>query len=182
MTVKETLALTMKQRYWRHEPVMEREVFREDQTLFTSIIDAFGSWHAMERTIGLKARHLRERERYLLYLMLKERKKRFGSESLRHKNIEPELKTRIASHFRSVKKLTHMIGVWTPDTLIYETHTHFITGGSDEDFPYRKQVLSLYPDMDSFYDAYERRLLLHPIKMKEVDDSHEKRTVDHPDK
>jgi hypothetical protein len=159
----------LKRRYLRNEPVTEKEIVESDPQFFYAVLQEFGSWHKLEKEVGLLQRHLKEREKYFLYLMMKERRERFGVEALRHKNIEEEVKEKIAEGFGTVKKLTKdILDGWNQDRVLYEAHTYFITGGTPESLKKDRSLLyeniyKYFADEEHFYKEYEKRFLIQPL-------------------
>ncbi|MCK1999980.1 hypothetical protein MZM54_01105 [[Brevibacterium] frigoritolerans] len=159
-----------KRRYLKNESVTEKDVVVNDLQFFHLVLEEFGSWHKLVKEVGILNRHLKEREKYYLYLMMKERKERFPSDVLRKKNIEPEIKEKIANGFGTIKKLTHeILDGWNQDRVIYEAHTYFITGGTPELLSKKNPILSeniakFFADEAHFYDEYQRRFLIQPLE------------------
>ncbi|MFP7486497.1 hypothetical protein SFC65_20225 [Priestia filamentosa] len=167
---REEIIEEMKLRYLKNEPITEREMVESDMPFFQDIIKVFGSWRKMEDSLGLKQRHINERERYFLFMTMKLRQERFGIDALRHKNIEEELKDKIKAQFRTVKKLIkEVINGWNQDRVVYEAHTYFLTGGTPESLQkknpelYQKALLFFLSE-EKFYNEYTKRLLINPIE------------------
>lgn len=160
----------VKLRYLRNEPITEKEIVASDLPFFHAVLEEFGSWHKMESEVGLKTKHIREREKYFLFMMMKERKERFGIEALRHKNIEDEVKLKITEYFRTVKKLTRdILDGWSQDRVLFETHTYHLIGGRPENLKRDRSLLydniiKFFISIDNFYQEYEKHFLINPLK------------------
>lgn len=172
-----------KRRYLKNESVTEKDIVVNDLQFFHLVLEEFGSWHKLVKEVGLLNRHLKEREKYFLYLIMKERKERFPADVLRHKNIKPpELKAKIAEGFGTIKKLTHdILDGWNQDRVIYEAHTYFITGGRPELLSTDNPILSenidkFFADEKHFYDEYQRRFLIQPL-----DEIHTQQEIQEPE-
>ncbi|WP_456363763.1 hypothetical protein [Priestia aryabhattai] len=175
-------------RFFLNQPVTELEVYNTDKDFFGKILNTFGSWAKFERETGFLQRHLREREKFFLYMKMKMRSqdvKRFGPnpavEGLRHKSIEPEVKDRISECFGTIIALTnYIVDDWNEDRVVFEAHSHFITGASPEDLPkkdpimYGKLIEIFAPKKDkenvakaeeNFYAEYLKRFMINPLEM-----------------
>ena len=168
--IKSEIIAELKRRYLRNEPVTEKEIVESDPQFFYAVLQEFGSWHKLEKEVGLLQRHLKEREKYFLYLLMKERKERFGVEALRHKNIEDDLKEKIAECFGTVKKLTkEILDGWNQDRVLFEAHTYFITGGTPQALKKERSwlyenIFKYFADEEHFYQEYEKRFLIQPLE------------------
>lgn len=166
---KEEMITEFKQRYLRNEDVSEKEIAINDHQFFRTVLEEFGSWHKFEKEMGFLQRHLREREKYFLFMMMKERKERFGVEALRHKNIEDEIKEKITEGFGTVKKLTKdILDGWNQERVLFEAHTYFITGGTAQMLKKERSLLAenisrFFANEEHFYAEYEKRFLIQPL-------------------
>lgn len=166
---KEQMITEFKQRYLRNENVSEKEIAINDHQFFRAVLEEFGSWHKFEKEMGFLQRHLREREKYFLFMMMKERKERFGVEALRHKNIEDEIKEKITEGFGTVKKLTKdILDGWNQERVLFEAHTYFVTGGTAQSLKKERSLLAenisrFFANEEHFYAEYEKRFLIQPL-------------------
>lgn len=158
-----------KTRYLKNDPITEKDIVISDPEYFRTVLEEFGSWHKLEKEVGILKRHIKEREKYFLFLMMKERKERFGVEALRHKNIEEEIKEKISDNFGTVKNLTkNILDGWNQDRVLFEAHTFFITGGTASSLKkYRSILFEKIPQFfvteERFYKEYEKRFLIQPL-------------------
>ena len=165
---KPDIIIVFKQKYLRNEPLDERYIYDNDQDFYQQVLTGWGSWHKFRTELGLLERHLKERERYFLYLTMVLRVGRFNEEVLRHKNIEPEMKDRIVEAFGSVRHLVKdIIEDWGPEKILYDVHTYLITGGLPKRLVNKrpmlyKRLLNEFDNEDAFYDEYKKRFWLDP--------------------
>ncbi|WP_088362375.1 hypothetical protein [Bacillus cereus] len=168
--LREDLITEYKRRFLKNETLSEKEVVNIDPDYFNLVLKVFGSWHKLEKEVGILQRHFKEREKYFLFLMMKERKERFGIEAMRHKNIEDSVKTSIMNGFGTVKKLTKdILDGWNQDRILFEAHTFFITGGKPNNLKKERSLLAkhigkFFIDEEHFYDEYQKRFLIQPLE------------------
>lgn len=168
--LKEELKTEYKRRFLKNETLSEIEVVNIDPDFFNVVLKVFGSWHKLEKEVGILQRHFKEREKYFLFLMMKERKERFGMEAMRHKNIEENVKESIMNGFGTVKKLTKdILDGWNQDRILFEAHTFFITGGKPNNLKKERSLLfehigKFFIDEEHFYDEYQKRFLIQPLE------------------
>ncbi|MED4285407.1 hypothetical protein P4679_26130 [Priestia megaterium] len=188
--MKENKKEELKNKFYRlflsYEPVTEKEIFNNNIEFFREVINTFESWSKFEKETGFLQRHLREREKFLLYMTMKTRAKdtdRFGPdcavEALRHKNIGDKLKEKIAENFGTVKNLTNFINKnWNEDRVIFEAHSLFITGAEPHELAEKDPIMYDYlieifkgKDGDSakavenFYNEYVKRFMINPLEI-----------------
>ncbi|MGF7535589.1 hypothetical protein AAGG74_18205 [Bacillus mexicanus] len=157
-------------RYLRNEPIAEKDIAEYDYDFFRTVLREFGTWNRMEIDFGFKAKHRKERDKYFLYMMMKERKKRFGIEALKYKNIEDEIKEKITYHFKTVKNLTRdILEGWSKEKVLFEAHTYHLTGGTPENLSENKtlykNIIEFFDSEDKFYQEYEKHFFINPLKM-----------------
>ncbi|MED2737572.1 hypothetical protein [Bacillus toyonensis] len=168
--LREELKTEYKRRFLKNETLSEIEVVNIDPDYFNAVLKVFGSWHKLEKEVGILQRHFKEREKYFLFLMMKERKERFGMEAMRHKNIEENVKESIMNGFGTVKKLTKdILDGWNQDRILFEAHTFFITGGKPNNLKKERSLLfehigKFFIDEEHFYDEYQKRFLIQPLE------------------
>jgi len=188
--MKENKKEELKNKFYRlflaYEPVTEKEIFNKNIEFFTEVINTFESWSKFEKETGFLQRHLREREKFLLYMTMKTRaadEKRFGPdcavEALRHKNIGDELKEKIAENFGTVKNLTNFINKnWNEDRVIFEAHSLFITGAEPHELAEKNPIMYDYlieifkgkdgdpaKAVENFYNEYVKRFMINPLEI-----------------
>ncbi|MFB8424682.1 hypothetical protein ACFC4S_21965 [Priestia megaterium] len=180
---KEELKNKFNRLFLSYKPVTEKEIFNTNIEFFTEVINTFESWSRFEKETGFLQRHLKEREKFLLYKMMKLRsqdKKRFGTdaeiEALRHKNIGEDLKEKISENFGSVKNLTNFINeMWNEDRVIFEAHNLFITGAEPHELAEKNPIMYEYlieifkgkdgdadKAVENFYKEYVKRFMINP--------------------
>ncbi|QJX80560.1 hypothetical protein [Priestia megaterium] len=180
----------LKNKFYRlflsYKPVTEKEIFNTNIEFFTEVINTFESWSKFEKETGFLQRHLREREKFLLYMTMKTRAKdeeRFGPdcavEALRHKNIDETLKEKIAENFGTVRNLTNFINKnWNEDRVIFEAHSLFITGAEPHELAEKDPIMYDYlieifkgkdgdpaKAVENFYNEYVKRFMINPLEI-----------------
>lgn len=136
----------IKEKYAINESLEEADVKKEDKKLYKEAVKTYGSWEKTLKNTGIIKRNLREREKFVLYSIMRRRFELYGEEALRPKNVTPEeLKERIVENFKTLKNLTTIVKNWDEDRIMYEIRKAFLTGSTIQDI--EKENAELYEQM-----------------------------------
>lgn len=147
--------------YALNESFQESEVVTNHPTLYASAVQLYGSWKNALNKHGIRRQKLVEREKFILYWMMKRRFELYGDESIRHINIQPqELKDRVTNAFKTVKALRRHFYSWNEEKVLFELRMHLLTGGTIErmrtEYPelYRS-CKPFFKNIDELKESYE---------------------------
>lgn len=167
---KEKANEKVKQLYALNANLDEPSVKRERKKIYKEVINSYGNWDKALRANGLTKRKIREREKFVLYFILKRRYEKYGSESMRPKNVKPEeIKERIVNSFKTLKGLKDIVKNWNEDKVLYELHARFLTGCTienvEKDEPeLYEEMLDHFKDLNHAIEAYDKRFGVPSIK------------------
>jgi hypothetical protein len=148
----------MKELYVSGESLDEGVVKKKNRKMHKEILSVYGSWEKAKRASDITQRKLREREKFMLYSILKVRQEKYGEEATRPKNIHPEeFKERIVKVYKTIKAVKDIINNWNEDKVMYEMYTAFLTGSTIKEI--KEGQHELYEHILDFYDSIDNALI-----------------------
>lgn len=162
MTKQEANAM-MKDLYARNVSLEEADMKKDRKTEHREIISVYGNWDKALRANGITRRKLREREKFMLYMILSERERNYGKEAVRPKNVHPEeFKHRIVKSYKTIKALKDIIGNWNEDKVMYELHLAILTGSTfnsieTENSELHEKSMEYFGSVDNLVENYNKR-------------------------
>jgi hypothetical protein len=127
---KQKINQTIRKMYVLNESMEEVEVSKKHQDLYFSVLETYGSWQKALKINGISKRNIRERQRFMMYSVMKGRAEKYGEEALRPKNIDEQTKEKIVEVYDSMKELTkETLKNWNKERVMYELRQYLLTGG-----------------------------------------------------
>lgn len=160
---KQEINERIKEKYALNETLEEDEVKKEDKKLYKEAVNIYGSWDKALKSNGIIKRNLREREKFILYSVMKRRYEMYGEEVLRPKNVQPEtVKERIVEAFKTLKALTNTILNWDEEKVLYELRAEFLTGHTIEEVERSnpelyEQMMYHFKNLEHVKEEYNKR-------------------------
>lgn len=160
---KQKLAENLKEHYVLDGNFSEEYVQKHNKPLFKLANEVYGDWQKALRNNQISKRKIREREKFVLYCMMKNRYEKWDKEALRNKNVLPvEIKDRIVDVYKTMKTLKDVIFNWSEERVLYELHAYFLKGGTfeqlEEDEPtLYENMLEYFQDLNHLVQQYDRR-------------------------
>lgn len=155
--------------------VTNEEALKKNQRKFhKEVLSVYGSWDKALRANGISKRKQIQREKFVLYFMLKDRKEKYGPESVRPKNIQPEeFKDRIVRTFKTYKALKDIVENWNEDKVMFELHGAILTGETiptikENDSELYENMLAEFSTVEAAIEQYNKRFGLPKITMEEL--------------
>lgn len=163
----------------------EDNVKKQRKKLYKEVVGAYESWDKALQVNGITKRKIREREKFLLYYMLKQRYEKYGVEAIRPKNVQPqEIKDRIVNSFKTLKALKDIVSNWNEDKVLYELHAALLTGATisnleKEESELYEQMMDHFKDLNHALEQYNKRFgipsiapeqMLHSVEEDDEDD------------
>lgn len=173
-TKKDEVLEKVKELYVFNSEMDESSVKKERKRLYKDALSLFETWEKALKACGITKRKIREREKFILYFILKERYKKYGVEAMRPKNVQPEeIKERIVNSFKTLKALKDTITNWNEDKVMYELHSAFLTGTSLDEIEEKnpdlfENMMDHYKDVKHALNEYDKRFGLPTIDGKEI--------------
>ena len=147
--------------YTLGDSLKEEDVMEQHPEFYASSVGVYGDWKTTLQKHGLRRQKIIEREKFLLYWIMKKRFEEYGDEAIRHINIQPqELKDRITAAFKTVKGLRRHFYSWNEERVLFEVRAHLLAGGSidrleDENTELYQAVKPFYDNLDELKEAYD---------------------------
>jgi len=147
--------------YTLGDSLKEEDVMEQHPEFYASSVGVYGDWKTTLQKHGLRRQKIIEREKFLLYWIMKKRFEEHGDEAIRHINIQPqELKDRITAAFKTVKGLRRHFYSWNEERVLFEVRAHLLAGGSidhleDENTELYQAVKPFYDNLDELKEAYD---------------------------
>lgn len=157
ITLLDELNEKIKVLYIFYADLDEKEIKKERKLLYKEAIDAYGTWEKALVTNGITKRKIREREKFVLYYLLKVRFEKYGVEAIRPKNVHPDdIKNRIVHSFKTLKTLKDIVLNWNEEKVMYELHAVFLTGTPVDTL--KEKFPELYEQMLGYFSSYTNAL------------------------
>ncbi|QST03071.1 hypothetical protein IMZ31_21215 (plasmid) [Pontibacillus sp. ALD_SL1] len=121
----------------------------------------YSSWSKVLRNNQITKKKRREREKFMIYMILKQRYEKHGEEALRKKNVQPEeFKKRVLKAFKSLQDVLDIVEKWNPDRVLYEMHASFLSGTtvrsfSQEEPDLYKRMMREFGDYKTAIERYD---------------------------
>lgn len=167
--VKKGLDEQIKELYVFNEPLDEEYVKKNHKKIYKQAVDDFGEWDKALRGNAVTKRKLKERQRFMLYALMKGRYQQYGPEALRPKNIDQETKDKIVESYKTLKALKDIIMTWTEDKALFELRIHLLSGADlktlKKDYPVlHEQILTHYKDINNVIEQYDKNFGIPSIQ------------------
>lgn len=149
--------------YVLNENMEEVDVSKRHSELYFAVLETYGSWKKALKLNGIGKRNLKERQKFMVYCIMKARLEKFGDESLRPKNIDEDTKQKIVSVYPAIRNLTqNVLKNWSEDKVMYELRLFLLTGGDAENLDASHPELfhhmtELFGDFEAVNDEYHER-------------------------
>lgn len=156
------------------DSLKEEDVKEQHPQLYASSVEQYGNWKQALQKHGISRHKLIEREKFLLYWIMKKRFEVHGDEAIRHINIQPpELKERVNAAFKTIKGLRRHFYAWNEERVLFELRAHLLTGGSveklrTENADLYAAVKPFYKNIDELKEAYEDSFGISPVVEENV--------------
>lgn len=180
----------LREMYALNESFEEKVVKKKHKKLYKAIIDKYGNWEKAMKLHGVTKKRLKERSKFQLYHIMKNRYDNYGSEALRPKNIKDGLKEEIVEVYSTIKNLKRSLFQWDEDKVMYELRAYILSGGKVEEIQKGNVALStkindVFGGIEEVKDEYIGRFGLKRFKADTApsvfdgmiaDDEHEEKT------
>lgn len=156
------------------EVANEESVKKTERKFHKEVLSVYGSWDKALRANGISKRKQIQREKFVLYFMLKNRKEKYGAESVRPKNIQPEeFKDRIVKTFKTYKALKDIVENWNEDKVMFELHGAVLTGETiptikHNDPELYDNMVAEFLTVEAAIEQYNKRFGLPKITMEDL--------------
>lgn len=160
--MEQTIQDKMQEMYVLDHTFNEQLVQAEQKDFYQNVVGMYGTWQKGLRAYSINRKKLKEREKFHLYWILKQRYEKYGEMALRPKNIDPVIKDRIVDVYKTMKNLNRIIKTWEEDKVLYETRALLLSGEQLDKIKQTqpsiyKQIIKFYEDIEGFQEEYENR-------------------------
>lgn len=111
----------------------EFDAKKNQEEFYNDVIKEFGTWQKGLKAHGINKKVLKEREKFHIYFIMKNRYEKYGEMALRPKNIDPLIKDRITETYKTIKNLKIMLDTWNEEKTLFEVRKKILTGNQFED-------------------------------------------------
>ncbi|PGK51609.1 hypothetical protein CN918_27845 [Priestia megaterium] len=160
---KQDVNEAIKKLYIMNESLEESDVKKLHKKLYKNAINLYGQWDKVLRGNFITKKKLKERQRFMLYAMLKNRYMQKGADKLKYKEIDPDTKEQIVQYYKTVKALKDIvISKWTEDKVMFEMRIVFMSGATvqnlDTEYPVLyEHILNHYNSLEMALEDYDKR-------------------------
>lgn len=158
---KHTINTQIKQLYIYNESLDEEIIKEKQPTIYEQVVEQYGNWEKALESNGINRKKIKERQRFMLYALMKHRYIQYGPEALRPMNIDEETKEKIVESYKTLKALKETIISWSKQKVLYELRIHLLGGLSletiEKDVPLLyERLLQYYEDMNEVITVYNQ--------------------------
>lgn len=159
---KQELNEKIKEMYTLNESLNDSDVKKKHKNVYKKALDVYGEWEKALRGNAVTKRKLKERQRFVLYVLMKSRYNEYGPEALRPKNIDDETKEKIVESYKTLKTLRDIIVNWSEDKAIYELRLALLGGATLENLEKMhpvlyEQMMDHFKDMNDVVEEYDKK-------------------------
>lgn len=159
---KQELNEQIKTLYVMNQSMDEDDVKKKHKKVYKQAMNVYGDWEKALRGNAVTKRKLKERQRFMLYVLMKSRYNEYGPEALRPKNIDQDTKDKIVESYKTLKSLRDMIISWSEDKVLYELRIKLLSGASleglEKEHPVLyEQMMDHFKDMEHVVEEYDKR-------------------------
>lgn len=139
--------------YAKNEEFDESVAKKNRKKLYNAVIAKYGDWDKALKLHGVTKKRLKERKKYFLYQIMRNRYEKFGEEALRPKNIEEEMKKEIVDVYDTLKNLNRSVKFWNDEKTIYELRSYLLAGFTMESV--KEADAKLYQKIEEQFGSIE---------------------------
>lgn len=167
--------------YIMNQSMEENEVKKKHKKVYKEAMNVYGDWEKALRGNAVTKRKLKERQRFMLYVLMKSRYNEYGPEALRPKNIDQVTKDKIVDSYKTLKSLRDMIISWSEDKVLYELRIKLLSGAKletlEKEVPVLyEQMMDHFKDFEHVIEEYDKRFgtpSIQPVSAVQEEEDHE---------
>ena len=166
--------------YIMNQSMEENEVKKKHKKVYKEAMNVYGDWEKALRGNAVTKRKLKERQRFMLYVLMKSRYNEYGPEALRPKNIDQVTKDKIVDSYKTLKSLRDMIISWSEDKVLYELRIKLLSGANletlEKEVPVLyEQMMDHFKDFEHVIEEYDKRFgtpSIQPVSAVQEEEDH----------